>query len=238
MIAQAALVNFETAHSVMLSCVASSAESQKIRQGIISKFFRRGDALAIRMMHMQILLGAAVLAGMVVSLKRLMSIAAKVEVIKRPFLIDSLLFRGYTSKPVYFFCLFAPLATWAPMLRPRLIYKILRAFGADQNGAFRKASGLYAKFFQVLNILLLPIGRDARGAHYLCAACRLILGGTESAYFWLKSLTCLAVSGKRARLTSLHISTSPLSRNATVKAFNSAEHDMNPIRCWNIHILP
>jgi len=192
-------------NSTMFSSMATSAKSNQIVNSIIPEFSFSSSAFAVNMVDMQVVFSLAMLTCVIVSFKGCFSIASKGIIIFSFFCVffKSIFIR---SKPLmYFFnfCLF--LATWASMLWPSFINKIISTFRTHKNGANNYCTSFFPHLFKFGYILLLPISRFTGLANFLCGTRWLIVTITNNTIFNFIPRLSFTMSRKGARLASLSI---------------------------------
>jgi hypothetical protein len=189
---------------MMHSCVATPAQRQQVIQRIVPQLFRRGNASAVNVMDMQILNGAAVLTGEVVTLQSVLPVAAKVVVVFG--FTDVFISLGILGK--CFTGLFS--ATFfqtgkAVLLRTRAVGEIGITLNALERGTNRHSAFLFPQFTQMQHILFLPIRWPAIVATLLGRASGLVQHLADKALALLKAVASLPVSSQRTRFTSLQV---------------------------------
>jgi len=166
----------------MLFSMTPTAKRYQIVQIIVSGLSRACHAVPVYMVNLKVILCAAMLAGVIVSLQGGFAVSAEMIIVSG--LIGVLLQTVFVrSKPFMDFAnLSFALALWTSVLWARLVWKILATFRAVQDRAYWGLSLFKSKLAQGFNILLLAVGCLARGTSLLARTCRIIFGRTHSAF--------------------------------------------------------
>jgi len=168
--------------TMMLLSMTPTAKRYQIVQIIISGLSRACHAVPVYVVNLKVVLCAAVLAGVVVTLQGGFAVSAEMIIVSG--LIGVLLQAVFVrSKPFMDSAnLSFALALWASVLWARLVRKILATFRAVQDSAYWSLSLFKSKLTQCFNILLLAVGWLAGGANLLARTCRNVFGRTHGAF--------------------------------------------------------
>jgi hypothetical protein len=189
---------------MMHSCVTTPAQRQQIVQRIVPQLFGSGHASAINVMDMQILSGAAVLTGEVVTLQGVLPVAAKTVIVFS--FADIFIPLGIFGKRLANLLNAAFLqADKAVLLRPGAVDEIGTTLNALERGTNRHSAFLFPQFTQMQHILFLPIRWSATVAALLRRASGLVEHFADEALALLKAVASLPVSSQRTRLASLQV---------------------------------
>lgn len=188
----------------MHSCMTTPAQRQKIIQRIVPQLFRSGNTSAINVMDMQILSGAAVLTGEVVTVQGVLPVTAKAVVVFS--FADVFISLGIFGERFASLLSAAFLqASKAVLLRTRAVDEIGITLNALERGTNRHSAFLFPQFTQMQHILFLPIRWPAIVAALLGRASGLVEHLADEALALLKAVASLPVSSQCTRLTSLQI---------------------------------
>lgn len=169
-------------NTMMLLSMTPTAKCHQIVQIIVSGLSRACHAVPVYVVNLKVILCAAMLAGVIISLQSGFAIPAEMIIVSG--LIGVLLQAVFVkSKPFMDSAnLRLALALWTSVLWARLVRKILATFRAVQDRAYWSLSLFKSKLAQGFNILLFAVGWLARGTNLLARACRGILNRTHSAF--------------------------------------------------------
>lgn len=189
---------------MMHSCMTTPAQRQQIVQRIVPQLFRRGNTSAINVVDMQILNGAAVLTGEVVTLQGVLPVAVKMVVVFS--FADVFISLGILGKRFAGLLNAAFLqASKAVLLRPGAVGEIGITLNALERGTNRHSAFLFPQFTQMQHILFLPIRWPTTVAALLGRASGLVEHLADEALALLKAVASLPVSSQRTRLASLQV---------------------------------
>ena len=190
---------------MMLSRMTTTAQRNQIIKGVVLKLFIGRDALPVDMMNMQVVGRAAMLAGVVVALKRCSAIASKVSIVSsfvsvalKPFLVrfQPLM---YPRNVVF------RLTLTAPMLWARVVDEIFTTVGTHQNGAFRRSTSLLSESSKMRPVVLSVKSLFAGFADLLSRAGWLVGCAARNARPLLEAFTSLPMRGQGAMVTPLQV---------------------------------
>jgi hypothetical protein len=141
--------------------MATTAKSLQIFKDIVSMFLGGCRTFAIKMMYMQIVFAAAMLACVIVTLQSSFSVATKTVIVSGFFcVVFQAVFVG--RKPFVNLTNFSfTLTFWTSVLWAGLVDKILTALRAVKNGALWGYTLIQAHFAKRLNVLLTAVLRFA-----------------------------------------------------------------------------
>jgi hypothetical protein len=144
-------------NTMMLFSMTTPAKRQQVFKDIVSMFLGGCRAFAVNVVDVKVVFAAAVLAGVLVTLQGGISVSAEAVVIFCFFgvLLQAIFVR---RKPFMDFAnLCFALALGAAMLGAGLVDKILTAFGAVKDSAFRGCALIQTHLTKRLNVLLAAV---------------------------------------------------------------------------------
>jgi len=189
---------------LMNSSVAAPAKRKEILQRIVPQLFGRSDSSSVNVMNVQVFSNSAPLASEVVTLQRVLPVAAKVIVVKcfAPVLIPLRILGKRLADLLDTAFLQANKAVllWAGAVDEIGITLNALKRGANYYGAF-----LFPQSTQMQHILFLPVRRATSVAALLGRACGLVQHLADQALAVLKAVASLPMSSQRTRLASLQV---------------------------------
>lgn len=202
----------------MNSRMAGSAKRLEVFQRVVPLFTRRRNAQSVEVVDMQIILGAATLAGMIITLQGFDTVAAKAVIILGFLAILPNLLRviGGPSPNAGNMRIIA--ARFALALRTSRIFKWGSAVFAREPVAFPwRASGV-SFCSAILRAFALAVHLSTSFTRILRTACRFVFVLAYHALTVGKATFGLSMSRKRTRLASLCVWGSPRCSSAAVRA--------------------
>jgi hypothetical protein len=189
---------------VMNSSVTAPAKREEIIQRIVTQLFGRSDSSSVNVMNVQVFSNSAPLASEVVTLQRVLSVAAKVIVVKcfAPVLIP---LRILGKRPANLLDTAFLQASKAVLLWTRTVDEIGITLNTLKRGANYYGAFLFPQFTQMQHILFLPVRRATSVAALLGRASGLVEHLADKALAILKAVTGLPVSSQRTRFASLQV---------------------------------
>jgi len=186
---------------LMNSSVAAPAKRKEILQRIVPQLFRRSDSSFVNVMNVQVFSNSAPLAGEVVTLQRVLPVAAKVIVVFS--FADVFISIGVLGKRLAGLLSAAFFhASKAVLLRTGTVDEIGITLNALKRGANCYGAFLFPQFTQMQHILFLPARRPASVATLLGRASGLVQHLADEALTLLKAVASLPVSSQRTGLAS------------------------------------
>jgi ABC-type multidrug transport system fused ATPase/permease subunit len=185
--------------------VATTAKGNQVVQRIVPQWALGGRSLSVNMVNVQMVLCAAILASVIVSLQGFAAIAAEAIVILGSLGVFSHLITICIQPFADFANLFSLLAFGASLLWTGAVFKIIAAFRAKQDRANFDSAFLSAHFTKGLGVFIGAVSRHTSLASALVASSRLVGIAANNAIALLKAASGLAVGSKGARFASLHI---------------------------------
>jgi hypothetical protein len=193
-----------TTFFLMNSSVAAPAKRKEILQCIVPQLFGRSDSSSVNVMNVQVFSNSAPLASEVVTLQRVLPVAAKVIVVKcfAPVFIP---LRILGKRPANLLDTAFLQANKAVLLRTGTVNEIGITLNALERGANYYGAFLFPQFTQMQHILFLPVRRATSVAALLGRAGRFVEHLADKALAVLKAVASLPVSSQRTWLASLQI---------------------------------
>jgi hypothetical protein len=189
---------------VMNSSVTAPAKRKEILQRIVPQLFGRSDSSSVNVMNVQVFSNSAPLASEVVTLQRVLSVAAKVIVVKcfAPVLIP---LRILSKRLADLLDTAFLQASKAVLLWTGTVNEIGITLNTLKRGANCYSAFLFPQFTQMQHILFLPIRWPATVAALLGRASGLVEHFADETLAILKAVTGLPVSSQRTWLASLQV---------------------------------
>ena len=166
----------------MLFSMTSAAKRQQIIQSVVSGFSGACHAVSVYMMNLKVILCAATLAGVIVSLQGGLTISTEVIIVSS-FVGVSLQSIFVGCKPlVNFTNFFFALAVWAKSLWASFVLEVLSALWTIQCRTNRNYALFQSHLSQCIRVLLFAVGWFTGNTNLLARACWDILRRTRNTF--------------------------------------------------------
>jgi hypothetical protein len=186
------------------SSVTAPAKRKEILQRIVPQLFGRSDSSSVNVMNVQVFSNSALLASEVVTLQRVLPVAAKVVVVKC-FASVLIPLRIFGKRPAGLLSAAFFEANKAVLLWTGAVCEIGTTLNTLKRGANCYGAFLFPQFTQMQHILFLPVRRATSVAALLGRASGLVEHLADKALAILKAVASLPVSSQRTRFASLQV---------------------------------